>query len=105
MGMFGKLGDMGKMMSQLKEMKAITDETKKRLDTVFLEGKSNCKRVVIRISGNQQITKLDIDHDAFDNNEELNQVLVETFNRAIQASKNRMEKEMAESAKGLLPGM
>ena len=50
MGMFGKLGDMGKMMSQLKEMKAAADETKKRLDTVFLEGKSKCKRIVIRLS-------------------------------------------------------
>ncbi len=105
MGMFGKLGDMGKMMSQLKEMKAAADETKKRLDTVFLEGKSKCKRIVIRINGNQHITKLDIDHQAFESTEELDSVLLETFNRALDASKQRMEKEMAESAKGMLPGM
>lgn len=103
--MFDKLGDMGKMMSQLKEMKAAAEETKKRLDEIFLEGKSKCRRITIRITGNQQITALEIDHEAFSSTEELDEVLLDTFNRALTASKSRMEKEMADSAKGLLPGM
>ncbi|MGB0167322.1 MAG: YbaB/EbfC family nucleoid-associated protein [Luteibaculum sp.] len=103
--MFGKLGDMSKMMSQLKEMKAAAEETKKRLDGVLLEGKSKCKRIVIRINGNQHIQKLEIDHEAFSSTEELDAVLLDTFNRALEASKKRMEKEMADSAKGMIPGM
>ncbi|TXC85254.1 YbaB/EbfC family nucleoid-associated protein [Luteibaculum oceani] len=105
MGMFGKLGDMQKMMSQLKEMKAAADEAKKKLDEIVLEGKSKCKRVVIRITGNQHITKLEIDHNAFESTQELDEVLLDTFNRALDASKKRQEKEMADSAKGMLPGM
>ena len=105
MGMFGKLGDMGKMMSQLKEMKAAAEETKRKLDDIMLEGKSKCKRIVIRINGNQHISKLEIDHSAFDSTEELDEVLLDTFNRALVASKARREKEMADSAKGMLPGM
>lgn len=105
MGMFGKLGDMGKMMSQLKEMKAAAEVTKSKLDNIYLEGKSKCRRIVIRINGNQVINKLEIDHVAFETTEELDEVLLETFNRALDASKKRMEKEMADSAKGMLPGM
>ena len=105
MGMFDKVKDMGKMMSQLKEMKAAADEVKKKLDDVLLEGKSKCKRVTIRVTANQHITKLDIDHSAFESTEELDDVLLDTFNRALEASKKRQEKEMAESAKGMLPGM
>ncbi len=105
MGMFDKMKDMGKMMSQLKEMKAAAEETKKRLDDIQLEGKSKCKRITIRITGNQNITRMDIDHEAFESTQELDVVLLETFNRALTASKARMEKEMSDSAKGMLPGM
>lgn len=103
--MFGKLGDMGKMMSQLKQMKAAAEETKKKLDSITLAGKSKCKRVVIHITGNQHITKMEIDHAAFSSTEELDQVLLETFNRALDASKKRMEQEMQESTKGLIPNL
>lgn len=101
--MFGKLGD---MMGKLEEMKQKAQEIKRKLDitTINMDGAGGDIKLVI--NGNRKITHLEIapalQHG---DKEELEEQLLVTINKAIEAADKLNESEMKHAASGLLPGI
>lgn len=97
----------GDMMGKLQEAQQKTEETKKRLDTVYISEQSNDGKVKITISGNREIKDIEIDDSLMQDAEELSDHLVLTLNKAIKKAGEVNEAEMQAAAKGMLniPGM
>lgn len=92
------------MMKKLQEMQAKVEETKERLNHIKLIGEAKEGAVRVEVNGNGVITSI----EAKDNN--LSQVeligLIQTAaNRALEQANRTKEMEMAQSAKGIVPGM
>ena len=74
-------GDMMGMMGKLKETQQKVEATKKRLDTVTLEEKSNDGFVAVTITANREIKKIAIDDSLLQDKEQLEDYLILTWSR------------------------
>ena len=86
-------GDMMGMMGKLKETQQKVEATKKRLDTVTLEEKSNDGLVAVTITANREIKKIAIDDSLL------------TLNKAIQNATRVNETELGAVAKEGMPNI
>ncbi|MEP2058524.1 YbaB/EbfC family nucleoid-associated protein [Maribacter litoralis] len=98
-------GDMMGMMGKLKETQKKVEETKKRLNTVTLEEKSNDELVSVTITANREIKKIAIDDSLLEDKEQLEDYLILTLNKAIQNATNVNETELAAVAKDGMPNI
>ncbi len=98
-------GDMMGMMGKLKETQQKVEATKKRLDTVTLEEKSNNNLLSVTITANRQIKKIAIDDSLLEDKEQLEDYLIMTINKAIQNATNVNEAELAAVAKEGMPNI
>lgn len=98
-------GDMMGMMGKLKETQKKVEETKKRLNTVTLEEKSNDELVAVTITANREIKKIAIDDSLLEDKEQLEDYLILTLNKAIQNATNVNETELAAVAKDGMPNI
>ncbi len=99
-GMFGDL--MGKIGS----MKSKMEEVKNRLSNITVQGESSNGKVKIEMDGNKLMKDISINYDLKTvDSEELNDMIVQATNRAIEQAEKMYEAEMAASAKDFLPGM
>lgn len=96
-------GDMMNMMGKLKETQKKVEETKKRLDTVLIDEKSNDDKVKVTLTANRTIKSISISDDLLNDKEELEDYLVLTLNKAIEKATNINETELAAAAKDGLP--
>lgn len=94
-------------MGKLQEAQQKAEETKKRLDTVYLTEESASGKIKVTISGNRQIKDIHIDDSLLQDAEELSDHLVITLNKAIAKASDMNEREMQAAASGMLnmPGM
>ena len=101
--MFGKMGD---MMGKLQEMKQRADEAKATLDAAVIKTEGAGGDIKIEINGNRRLKSLYIapalQHSG---KEELEEQLLVTLNKAIEAADRMNEAEMKKAAGGLLPGL
>ncbi|PWH86804.1 YbaB/EbfC family nucleoid-associated protein [Brumimicrobium oceani] len=99
--MFGK-----DMMAKLQKMQEQAQLSKEKLDTIIVRGEAGGNLIEVEMNGNRKLTKLSI-NTSLDQmeKEDLEDLLSVALNRAIQAADAANEKEMANSAKGLIPGM
>lgn len=93
------------MMGKLKETQQKVEATKKRLDTVTLEEKSNDNLLSVTITANRQIKKISIDESLLEDKEQLEDYLIMTLNKAIQNATNVNEAELAAVAKEGMPNI
>lgn len=93
------------MMGKLKETQQKVADTKKRLDTVTLEEKSNDDLVSVTITANREIKKIAIDDRLLADKEQLEDYLVLTLNKAIQNATKVNEIELAAVAKEGMPNI
>lgn len=91
------------MMGKLKETQKKVEETKKRLDTVLIDEKSNDDKVKVTLTANRTIKSISISDDLLNDKEELEDYLVLTLNKAIEKATNINETELAAAAKDGLP--
>ncbi|MGB3142516.1 MAG: YbaB/EbfC family nucleoid-associated protein [Maribacter sp.] len=98
-------GDMMGMMGKLKETQQKVEATKKRLDTVTLEEKSNDHLLTVTITANREIKKIAIDDSLLADKEQLEDYLILTLNKAIQQATNVNETELAAVAKEGMPNI
>lgn len=99
--MFGK-----DMMAKLQIMQQQAEASKEKLNTIYVNGEAGGNLVVVEMNGNRKLTKLSI-NTALDQmeKEDLEDLLTVALNRAIDAANVVNEKEMSNSAKGLIPGL
>ncbi len=96
--MFGK-----GMMKKLQAMQQQVEETKAKLNNIKLIGEANDGKVRVEVNGNSIITDIKVD-DSLSKEETIELILVAS-NRALEQAERTKEMEMAQSAKGIIPGM
>ncbi|MDX1277535.1 YbaB/EbfC family nucleoid-associated protein [Oceanihabitans sediminis] len=98
-------GDLMGMMGKLKETQQKVEETKKRLDTVLVDSKSNDGKVQVTLTANRTIKSIDIADELLADKEELEDYLILTLNKAIEKATQVHETEIAAVAKDGLPNI
>lgn len=98
-------GDMMNMMGKLKETQKKIEDTKKRLDTVFIDEKSNDGLLKITITANRNVKSISISDDLLKDKDQLEDYLILTLNKAIERATQINETELAAVAKEGIPNI
>lgn len=98
-------GDMMNMMGKLKETQKKIEDTKKRLDTVLIDEKSNDDLLKITLTANRKIKSIDISDELLKNKEQLEDYLILHLNNAIERASHINETELAAVAKEGMPNI
>jgi nucleoid-associated protein EbfC len=77
-------GDLMGMMGKMKETQEKVAQTKKRLDTVFIDEQSSDQQLKVSISANNQIKSVSIDDALLQDKEQLEDYLILVINKAIE---------------------
>ena len=72
------------MMGKLKEAQSKIEETKKRLDSVFIDEQSQDGSIKVSVTANRKIKSIEIDERLLQDKEELEDYLLLTLNRALE---------------------
>ncbi len=91
------------MMKKMQEMQAKAEEAKEKLNHIKLIGEAKEGAVRVEVNGNGVITYMQLRSDL--QGEELKQLIILAANRALEQSYRTKEMEMAQAAKGIIPGM
>ena len=94
---------MEEMMAKLKEAQVKIEETKARLNTIFVDGESGNGKVVVTATANREIKNIAIDNELLNDMEELEDYLIIALNDALKKAGDINEAEMAAAAKDGLP--
>ncbi len=98
-------GDLMGMMGKLQETQAKIEETKKRLDTILIDEKSNDGLLEVTLTANRTIRSLSISEELMEDKDQLEDYLVMVLNRAIEKATNINEAELAAAAKDGMPNI
>ena len=104
--MFGNQ-NMKDMMSKLQDMKGAVEDSKKRLENIYVKGDALDGKVRFVLDGNRKLKELFIDEGVYKNveKEELIESMIEGFNKAIEDADHVNENEMKSTAFNVFPGM
>src|SRR5690625_5653075 len=100
--MFGEL--MG-MMAKIKETQKKVEETKKRLNDVYVDEKTSDGLLQVTLTANREIKTIDIDSSLIEDKEQLEDYLILTLNKAIEKTTKNNETESAAIAKDGMPNI
>ena len=98
-------GDIMGMMGKLKETQQKVEETKKRLDYVLIDEKSNDGLLEVTLTANRKIKNITIADELLSDKEMLEDYLVNVLNKAIEKATNVHETELAAVAKEGMPNI
>ena len=98
-------GDIMGMMGKLKETQQKVEETKKRLDYVLIDEKSNDGLLEVTLTANRKIKNITIADELLSDKEMLEDYLVNVLNKAIEKATNVHETELAAVAKEGIPNI
>ena len=98
-------GDMMGMMGKLKETQEKVAATKKRMDTVLIDEKSNDGLIEVSITANRELKKISIADSLLEDKEQLEDFLILTLNKAIANATVVNEAELAAVAKDGMPNI
>ena len=98
-------GDIMGMMGKLKETQQKVEETKKRLDSVLIDEKSNDGLLEVTLTANRKIKNITIADELLSDKEMLEDYLVNVLNKAIEKATNVHETELAAVAKEGMPNI
>ena len=93
------------MMGKLKETQQKVEETKKRLDYVLIDEKSNDSLLEVTLTANRKIKNITIADELLSDKEMLEDYLVNVLNKAIEKATNIHETELAAVAKEGMPNI
>lgn len=93
------------MMGKLKETQKKVEETKKRLNTVLVDEKSNDNLLQVTLTANREIKSINIDDALLKDKEQLEDYLILTLNKAIIKATEVHETEVAAVAKDGMPNI
>lgn len=104
--MFGNQ-NMKDMMSKLQDMKGAVEDSKKRLENIYVKGDALNGKVRFVLDGNRKLKELFIDEEVYENmdKEDLIESMIEGFNKAIEDADHVNENEMKSTAFNVFPGM
>jgi DNA-binding protein YbaB len=91
------------MMKKMQAMQEKAEEAKERLNHIKLIGEAKEGDVRIEVNGNGVVTDISWKEEL--QGEELKQLIITAANRALEQANRTKEMEMAQAAKGIIPGM
>lgn len=97
------LGDLQGMMARLKDAQAKIEQTKKRMDTVQVDGKAGSGMVSVSVTANREVKTIQIADELLSDKEVLEDYLILALNIALKKANEIHEMEMARAAKDGLP--
>ena len=98
-------GDMMGMMNKLKETQKKVEETKERLNHVFVEEQSSDGKLKVSLTANRTIKSITIDNELLQDKEMLEDYLILVMNKAIEKATVVNENELAAVAKDGMPNI
>ena len=98
-------GDMMGLMGKLKETQQKVEETKKRLDHVLIDEKTNDGLLEVTITANRKIKNITLSEELLQDKEMLEDYLVNVLNKAIEKATDVNEAELAAVAKDGMPNI
>lgn len=96
-------GDLMGMMGKLQETQQKIEETKKRLNTVLIDEKSNDGLLQVTVTANRTIKNISIDESLLEDKEQLEDYLIMVLNKAVERAGTINETELAAAAKDGMP--
>ncbi|MDO5608389.1 MAG: YbaB/EbfC family nucleoid-associated protein [Capnocytophaga sp.] len=96
-------GDLMGMMGKIKETQRKIEETKERLNHVYIDEVSADGNIKVSISANRQIKSIEINENLLGDKEQLEDYLILTLNKAIAKATDINEQELAAVAKEGMP--
>ncbi|MFI8377910.1 YbaB/EbfC family nucleoid-associated protein [Leeuwenhoekiella sp. NPDC079379] len=96
-------GDMMGMMGKIKEAQQKAEDTKKRLETVYIDEKSSDNLIEVSVSVAGAVKKIEINDELLSNKEQLEDYLILTLNKALARAKSSYDQELAAVAKEGMP--
>ncbi|NNC69711.1 MAG: YbaB/EbfC family nucleoid-associated protein [Flavobacteriaceae bacterium] len=98
-------GDLSGMMQKLKDAQQKVEATKKRLNTVFVDGESNNGAVKVTVTANREVKNIEIEAALLQDKEQLEDYLILALNDALDKAAKINEAEMAAVAKEGMPNI
>ncbi|WP_412985290.1 YbaB/EbfC family nucleoid-associated protein [Pontimicrobium sp. IMCC45349] len=98
-------GDLMGMMGKIKETQAKVEETKKRLDTVYIDEQSSDGLLKVSLTANRTIKSITVADELLEDKEQLEDYLILTLNKAIESATKVNETELAAVAKEGMPNI
>ncbi|HLU88175.1 MAG TPA: YbaB/EbfC family nucleoid-associated protein [Taishania sp.] len=94
------------MLDKLNAMKNMADESKKRLDSIIVEGEAGGGLIRVELTGNRNLKSISINTDHTQmSKEDLEDLFNVAFNRALENANKVNEQEVMNSAKNMFPGL
>ena len=97
-------GDLYGMMGKLKEAQQKIEATKKRLNTILIDGEANSGNVKVTVTANREVKSISISEDLIDK-EEIEDYLIIALNSALKKANEISESELAAAAKDGMPNI
>ena len=100
--------DLMAMMGKMKETQQKIEDTKKRLDTVFIDEQSSDGLFKVSISANNVIKNVSIDDALLEDKEQLEDYIITIVNKAIEKATKENLTQLDEVTKldiPMIPGM
>ena len=96
-----------KLMNQMGPMKEAMEQSKRKLDTITVKGEVEGGLIAVYMNGNRRVTNIKIDPSLLEDGDQeaLEELLQVAMNKAIESANNVNEMEMANAARGMMPGM
>lgn len=98
-------GDIMGMMGKLKETQKKVEETKERLNSVYVDEQSTDGLLKVSLTANRTIKSIEIDNSLLEDKEQLEDYLVVTLNNAVEKATKIQEAELAAVAKEGMPNI
>ncbi len=104
--MFGNQ-NMKDMMSKLQNMQGAVEDSKKRLENIYVKGDALDGKVRFVLDGNRKLKELFIKEEVYKNmeKEDFIESMLAGFNKAIEDADHVNENEMKSTAFNVFPGM
>ena len=102
------LGDIGKMMKQVNEMKSKMKDVEKELNSLILKGASGDKKVEVEMSGKMELKTIKIDPELVATNDpkKIEKSVFEAVKTALQMAKDTASNKLGKVTGGAkLPGI
>lgn len=94
------------MLDKLNAMKNLAEDSKKRLDSIIVEGEAGGGLVRIELTGNRNFRSISINADHTQmSKEDLEDLFSVALERALDNANKINEQEVMSSAKNMFPGL
>lgn len=93
------------MMGKLKEAQQKIEDTKNRLNSVYIDEKSSDGAIKVSVTANRIIRSIEISEQLLEDKEQLEDYLILTLNKALSRAEQIQEQELAAVAKEGMPNI